>query len=111
MLILTCPNCGPRNVSEFHFGGEYRPRPQDPSASSDATWANYLYLRNNTMGVQTEWWYHKDGCGLWFLAERHTRTNEIIKTYLWQSSSVTGEAERANWTTEDTPQSPPTETG
>ena len=30
MLILSCPNCGERNVSEFRFGGEYNPRPADP---------------------------------------------------------------------------------
>ena len=81
MLLLTCPNCGDRNVSEFHFGGELGSRPKDPSALSSAEWANYLYMRNNVMDVQTEWWHHNAGCGLWFLAERHTRTNEVIKTY------------------------------
>ena len=91
MLILTCPNCGTRDAGEFRFSGEYIPRPKDPLASSDAEWASYLYLRNNTMGVQREWWYHNAGCGLWFLAERHTRTNEVVRTYLWDSSTVTGE--------------------
>jgi sarcosine oxidase subunit delta len=92
MLILTCPNCGPRNVGEFSFGGEYNPRPGGSQASGDAEWVRYLYLRDNIMGAQTEWWYHKAGCGLWFLAERHTRTNEVMKTYLWRPSPVTGEA-------------------
>ena len=81
MLILTCPNCGRRNVSEFHFGGEYRPRPRDPLAPGEKEWAEHLYMRANVMGVQKEWWYHKAGCGSWFLAERHTRTNEVLKTY------------------------------
>ena len=83
MLLLTCPNCGARNVSEFGFGGEYNPRPESPMDSSDPDWTDYLYLRDNTMGVQTEWWYHSAGCGLWFLAERHTRTNEVLRTYLY----------------------------
>jgi sarcosine oxidase subunit delta len=83
MLLLTCPNCGSRNVSEFRFGGEYNPRPKELTAPSDAELADYLYLRNNTMGMQTEWWYHESGCCLWFLADRHTRTNEVIKTYLY----------------------------
>jgi len=91
MLLLTCPNCGPRNVSEFRFGGESNPRPNDPMASSDVDWTNYLYLRNNAMGVQREWWYHRAGCGLWFYAERHTRTNEVMRTYLWQPNIATGE--------------------
>ena len=87
MRLLTCPNCGSRHSSEFRYGGEANPRPKAPSNCSDAEWADYLYMRNNTMGVQTEWWYHSAGCGLWFMAERHTRTNEVIKTYLWQPKS------------------------
>ena len=87
MLLLSCPNCGPRNVSEFRFGGEYNPRPLDPLATDDAQWSDYLFMRTNKMGLETEWWYHRHGCGLWFLAERHTGTNEVLKTYLWQSKS------------------------
>ena len=83
MLLLTCPNCGNRNVSEFRFGGEYGPRPKDPSSTSNAEWVDHLYVRNNVMGAQTEWWHHNAGCGLWFLAERHTQTNQVIKTYLY----------------------------
>ena len=96
MLILTCPNCGARNVSEFRFGGGYNPRPQNPQAVSDAAWTRYLYLRENRMGVQTEWWYHSAGCGLWVLAVRHTRTNEVVKTYCWQPDTDTGDAPRAD---------------
>jgi len=87
MLILTCPNCGPRNVNEFRFGGETNPRPKDPSAVSEVEWSDYLYMRQNAMGVETEWWYHRAGCSLWFLAERNTHTNQVLKTYLWQPKS------------------------
>jgi heterotetrameric sarcosine oxidase delta subunit len=80
MLRLNCPNCGERNVSEFRFGGEYNPRPKDPAALSDAEWSRYLYMRRNVRGIQTEWWHHGSGCGLWFLAERGTRTNAVVKT-------------------------------
>lgn len=84
MLMLICPNCGPRNVAEFRFGGETNPRPNDPNAVSDAEWNDYLYMRQNKMGVETEWWYHRAGCGLWFLAERNTATNEVLETYVWK---------------------------
>lgn len=84
MLLLNCPNCGPRNVQEFRFGGEYHARPADPAALDDRTWADYLYLRENRLGVQREWWYHRAGCGLWFMADRHTKTNEVLATYRWQ---------------------------
>ncbi len=82
MLLLHCPNCGPRNAGEFRFGGEVNPRPANPTATSDADWAHYLYMRPNPLGVQKEWWFHRAGCGLWFLAERHTGNNQVLKTYL-----------------------------
>ena len=64
MILLNCPNCGERNVAEFRFGGEYKNRPQNPEdAASDAAWVDYLYFKNNKLGVQQEWWYHRAGCG------------------------------------------------
>ena len=84
MILLTCPNCGERNVSEFRFGGEYLVRPQNPEdEASNLAWADYLYLKENKLGVQKEWWYHRQGCGMWFIAERHTRTNVVEATYEW----------------------------
>jgi heterotetrameric sarcosine oxidase delta subunit len=83
MVTLKCPNCGNRNSLEFRFGGEYNPRPQTPLQASDQDWADYLFMKDNRMGVQKEWWYHRSGCGLWFLAERHTKSNEVLKTYNW----------------------------
>lgn len=90
MLILACPNCGARNAGEFRFGGEYRPRPADPARVSDEEWADYLYQRDNTLGPQREWWYHRAGCGLWFMAERHTRTNQVLRTYRWPGPATGG---------------------
>lgn len=87
MLLLDCPNCGPRNVSEFRYGGEVNPRPADPAATPDDAWIDYLYMRTNISGKQTEWWYHRNGCGLWFLAERNTLTNSVRRTFVWQPST------------------------
>ena len=81
MILIPCPNCGPRNVSEFHFGGEVTKRPM-PQQTTPATWAAYLYMRKNVLGVQREWWYH-GACGCWFIAERHTKTHDIQATYFW----------------------------
>lgn len=81
MIQINCPNCGKRNQTEFKYGGEYNPRPSNPLETSDQEWADYVYMRDNKWGVQKEWWYHRQGCGLWFIAERHTRTNEVIATY------------------------------
>ena len=74
-FLLSCPNCGPRDVYEFRFGGETQERPQ-PDAVSDV-WNRYLYFRVNDAGVQEEGWYHRSGCQAWFLALRDTRTNIV----------------------------------
>src|SRR5207244_5639132 len=62
-FLLACPNCGPRDVYEFRFGGEFGTRPQ-PGASGDM-WSRYLYVKTNEAGVQKEWWYHRGGCHAW----------------------------------------------
>ena len=82
MILLACPNCGPRNVQEFRYGGEVRRRP-DLNTVTPEEWADYVYTRDNPLGVMREWWFHRAGCGLWFIAERHTKTHEIQATYAW----------------------------
>lgn len=82
MILLKCPNCGPRNAQEFRYGGEARKRP-DLNAVTPEEWADYIYMRDNKLGVIHEWWYHRAGCGLWFIAERHTKTHVVEKTYTW----------------------------
>ena len=77
-FLLPCPNCGPRDVYEFRYGGEHRLRPK-PDASGEA-WVDYLYLRDNEPGVQREWWYHRMGCRTWFTASRDVRTNTVLET-------------------------------
>ena len=79
-FLLTCPNCGPRDVNEFAYAGEVTRRP-GPSPTQSELGA-YVYFRRNVAGVQREWWYHRFGCELWFLAERDTRTNEVLRVEL-----------------------------
>ena len=95
MIQIDCPNCGRRNASEFRYGGEVNARPSQPLAVADTEWTDYLYMRRNAAGVQTEWWYHRNGCGAWFLAERDTRTNVVARTYRW--------GDRRPLTTDDRP--------
>lgn len=84
MLLIPCPNCGERNITEFRYGGEIkRNPPKIEDSASDNALAN-LYLKENRLGVQKEWWYHRAGCGTWFIAERHTKSQVIEQTYLWE---------------------------
>jgi heterotetrameric sarcosine oxidase delta subunit len=79
-FLLPCPNCGPRDVNEFAYAGEVTSRPNAAPDLRGLT--DYVYFRRNVAGVQREWWYHRFGCELWFLAERDTRTNEVLLTEL-----------------------------
>jgi heterotetrameric sarcosine oxidase delta subunit len=79
-FVLTCPNCGPREVTDFGFGGEVVRRPGSRPALREL--GAYNYFRRNVAGVQREWWYHRSGCCAWFIAERDTRTNQVLLTAL-----------------------------
>jgi heterotetrameric sarcosine oxidase delta subunit len=79
-FLLTCPNCGAREVTDFGFGGEVSTRPAMRPTRKEL--AEYNYLRRNRAGVQREWWFHRSGCRAWFIAERDTTTNEVLLTEL-----------------------------
>ncbi|MBM4437092.1 MAG: sarcosine oxidase subunit delta [Actinobacteria bacterium] len=80
MKIMPCPVNGPRNIAEFVCGGEVIV-PPDPDACDDAAWAEHLFMRTNAAGVVREWWYHVP-TSFWFIAERNTVTDDIVRTYL-----------------------------
>ena len=82
MKLLKCPVNGVRPLQEFVFGGEYRPMP-DPDSASDKEWADFIFNRSGAPGVKPEWWYHI-ASGVWFMAERDTLKDEIIRTYLYE---------------------------
>jgi heterotetrameric sarcosine oxidase delta subunit len=83
MLSVECPWCGPRDETEFHYGGQaHVPYPADPDALDDAAWARYLFVRENPKGVYAERWCHSLGCRRWFNAERDTATHEFVRTYV-----------------------------
>ena len=82
MLLIPCPYCGPREETEFSYGGEaHIERPKQPEALSDEAWADYLFMTSNTKGVFLERWVHNHGCRRWFNAARDTLTNEGLAVY------------------------------
>jgi len=82
MLLITCPHCGPREETEFSYGGEaHIERPKQPDQMSDAEWADYVFMKSNAKGVFLERWVHSHGCRRWFNAARDTVTYEILAVY------------------------------
>ena len=88
MKIINCPINGPRPIQEFHYGGEVRAMP-DLDAVSDQQWADYVFNRSGEPGVKREWWYHI-ASGTWFIAERDNCTDEVRRTYLYDTEAADG---------------------
>ena len=73
-LQIPCPHCGPREFSEFSFGGEVR-----ELASTDSQRDfDRVYLHANAAGPQIERWFHAYGCRRWFVIRRDTVENRVL---------------------------------
>jgi heterotetrameric sarcosine oxidase delta subunit len=82
MMLIDCPYCGPRDETEFHYGGEaHVVYPEDPNAVTDSQWADYVFARTNPKGRHAERWSHSAGCRRWFNVVRDTVTHEIYMVY------------------------------
>jgi heterotetrameric sarcosine oxidase delta subunit len=82
VLLITCPWCGPRDETEFHYGGQaHVPYPEHPAELTDEEWAAYLFYRDNPEGEFAERWMHAIGCRRWFNVLRDTATYEVLTSY------------------------------
>ena len=82
MFVITCPWCGPRDQSEFSYGGEaHIPRPTNSHELTDEQWAEFVFMRNNPKGLFRERWMHASGCRKWFNAVRNTANDRFIAVY------------------------------
>ena len=52
-------------------------------ALSDSQWADYVFNRDGSPGIQKEWWYHSPS-GTWFIAERNIVKDAFLRTYLFE---------------------------
>ena len=85
MLLITCPHCGPRAITEFGCHGEahiVRPKAGQDSSLTDEAWGDYVFYRDNPKGLLREQWSHDAGCTQWFYAIRNSVTDIIFATYL-----------------------------
>ena len=82
MLLIPCPWCGERDVSEFHCGGEaHVTRPSTASTIDDTVWADYLFMRQNPKGLHYERWSHAYGCRKWLHLVRDTISDQVLAVY------------------------------
>ena len=79
MILLTCPHCGPRGISEFTYRGDATvARPTAPESVDDTSWVEYLHLRDNHKGPHDELWHHVQGCRRWLRVRRDVVTHKVI---------------------------------
>ncbi|WP_299844487.1 sarcosine oxidase subunit delta [uncultured Roseovarius sp.] len=78
MILLPCPNCGPRDEGEFTYGGPQRQLPSLDGQSGTDDWLKALFHPQNPRGPMVELWYHASGCEAWIEVTRDTGTHEII---------------------------------
>ena len=80
-MLIKCPWCGDRSLAEFSYQGDATvERPDDPMATSDAEWNNFVNLRDNPKGWHDEIWHHIQGCRKHFKARRNVVTHEFAST-------------------------------
>jgi sarcosine oxidase subunit delta len=91
-FLIDCPACdnGPRPVEEFHCAGEVTRRPQRTPTVRELN--EYVYFRDNVAGPHREWWFCH-ACESWFLAERDTRTNTVLRTWLPEPAGAAATAQ------------------
>lgn len=93
-MLIPCPYCGPRDVSEFTYQGDgNRTRPE--AGSTDvAAWNVYIYDRVNTAGDLREIWQHSGGCRSHLKVTRNTLTHAISEVALARPSAGHASTER-----------------
>ncbi|HYC44112.1 MAG TPA: sarcosine oxidase subunit delta [Burkholderiales bacterium] len=77
MMLLPCPYCGPRDVTEFSYGGDADVRAPAGDAPAE-DWSAHVYLRDNPRGPHDELWQHSAGCRRWIRVTRNTLTHEVL---------------------------------
>lgn len=78
-MLIHCPFCGSRDLSEFTYCGDadnLAARP-DHSSTDQAAWNAYVYDRPNPAGDHAEIWQHAGGCRRHLRVTRNTVTHAI----------------------------------
>lgn len=77
MLLIPCPYCGPRDESEFVYGGRVIKLPAMDESDNLEDWHDAIHMRSNSTGLHPEFWYHDAGCECWIEIDRDVTTHSI----------------------------------
>ena len=76
-MHITCPHCGPRDLSEFTYQGDATKHMPALESTDQEAWNTYVYDRKNPRGAHFEFWQHSGGCRAHLRVERNTLTHEV----------------------------------
>ena len=74
--LIPCPHCGIRPKEEFTVRGAAFSRPA--AGAPQASWFDYVFLRDNPRGRYEEHWHHSAGCRRWLVVTRDTASHELF---------------------------------
>ncbi len=77
-FMITCPNCGRRDIHEFRFGAEDRENIPKEATIDPTQRYEMTHQRTNAAGPQKELWFHRDGCESWITVWRDTSDDREI---------------------------------
>lgn len=81
--LIDCPHCGTRPKEEFTIKGSADVVRPAPDAGFE-TWFDYVYIRENPVGLLTEYWHHTSGCRRWLVVERNSADHAV--TNVWDAA-------------------------
>ena len=79
MMLIPCPNCGPRAEEEFAYGGLVRDLPPLDGAADLSAWHRALHSGGTAGALQPETWYHHAGCESWVTLHRNLASHAFEK--------------------------------
>jgi methylglutamate dehydrogenase subunit B len=92
-MRIPCPHCGPRSHEEFtYYGDATVRRPAATGPDAEASFYEYVYVRNNPFGLHRELWFHQGGCHEWLVVERDTRNHDVKGAFPARDVFAAGES-------------------
>lgn len=78
-MLIDHPLLGPRDSQEFTYLGDASliDRPDWQAEDAADQFHDYLYQRDNPVGLHRELWFHETGDRSWLVVTRNTVTHEI----------------------------------
>ncbi len=95
-MIIICPYCGPRSLSEYAYQGDGNRTRPDPASTDQGAWNAYVYDRLNPAGEHNEIWQHAGGCRTHLAVTRNTLTHVVSKVEFCGRKHLEKPARRRN---------------